>query len=755
MRVQWIEPGASIGARRGEAVVAIPVYGAHEHFVACLRSVLTNTPDGVAILICDDASPDRRSEEFVRALAADGSAQGGELFYMCRETNVGFPANVNDAMSAAAPADVVVLNSDCMVAEGWLEGLRDAAFQDRRVATATALTNNGTIVSVPGPRPSATLPEGWTLDEAAAAIRSRSLKIRPRLPTAIGHCVLIRRDAIELAGDFDLSFSPGYGEEVDFSQRCLQRGLCHVLADDVFVFHHGGASLTADGARNPVQEQHEQMIAARYPYYHAAVAELEREMVGPLRRAVGAARRALRGLSVIIDARTLGGAMTGTQLQVLEVIGALARSEQAHLAVVLPERPADYVEPLLGRLGNVRLVSRDDCEDGKVPLADVVHRPYQVANEGDVDFLVTLGERLVVTNQDLISYHNPSYFPSFAAWAAYRRLTRRALAVADHVVFVSNHARHEALDEELVEPGRASVVHNGVDHSLFAPAAVATPPRAMSGVPEESQLILCLGTNFKHKNRVFALRLLEQLQLRHHWDGYLVLAGPSVAHGGSTGDEAEFLALRPGLARSVIDIAAVTEAEKAWLYRRSQLVLYPSTYEGFGLIPFEAAEYDDPCLWAAVTSMAEVLPDRSDLQLVPWDPEASADRAAAMLTDTALRTQAIEAIRQAAGRFTWDAAAAKLIEIYDRACDSPATPGRGVERQHGFMSGVLSEDAMALVGPAGVLPADVERPLLALATHPQVGEPMFRAIKFGYRATYAWKRRLRGNGRGDRELDSQ
>ena len=60
------------------------------------------------------------------------------------------------------------------------------------------------------------------------------------------------------------------------------------------------------------------------------------------------------------------------------------------------------------------------------------------------------------------------------------------------------------------------------------------------------------------------------------------------------------------------------------------------------------------------------------------------------------------------------------------------------------MGGALSEDAMRLMGPGGALPIDVERPLLALATHPRIGVPMFSAIKLGYRATYRL-RRLRGN----------
>ena len=60
MNVRWVNPGTRIGAQRGEVVVCIPVYGAHELFVMCLESVLAHTPATVPILICDDASPDPR-----------------------------------------------------------------------------------------------------------------------------------------------------------------------------------------------------------------------------------------------------------------------------------------------------------------------------------------------------------------------------------------------------------------------------------------------------------------------------------------------------------------------------------------------------------------------------------------------------------------------------------------------------------------------------------------------------------------------
>ncbi len=720
--------------------MCIPVFGGHERFAQCLNRVLAHTAPDVRILICDDASPDPRSAELVAELAASSQAPH-EVSYLRRERNVGFPANVNGAFAAAAPADVVILNSDCEVAEGWLDGLRDAAYADTRVATATALTNNGSIVTVPRRNhPVRELPAGWTLDRAAAAVRAAALRIRPRLPTAIGHCVYIRRSALELVGDFDPAFEPGYGEEVDFSQRCVNAGLCHVLADDVFVLHTGGASLAPDGQPNPAQSQHEQMLADRYPYYHEAVKDAEEDYSRPLARALAVARRALTGTSVVIDARILTGPMTGTQLQVLEVIAALSRTEQLRITVIMPEQPGDYAERTLQSLPGVRLVDPETVEQRGVERADLVHRPFQIGSDEDLAFLAPLGERLIVTNQDLISYNNPLYFASSIGWRGYREITRSALAIADHVVFISEHARDEALAEDLLDPSRASVVYNGTDHTLFsARAERSVAPPGAERLPEGAEAILCLGTDFRHKNRLFALRLLAELRERHGWPGYLLLAGPHVRHGSSLPDETDWLEQHPSAAAAVIELSRVNEEGKAWLYERAALVLYPTVHEGFGLVPFEAADHDRPCLWAPVTALAEVLPPEA-APIVPWSPELTAEAALRLLREGSAREQNIRTIREAARGLSWDRAAAELLQIYRETCDAPVTPASATERRYGFMRGLLSQDALRLIGPHGILPVDLQRPLLALAMHPQVGRPMFSVLKLGYRASYRWRR---------------
>jgi GT2 family glycosyltransferase len=655
---------------RGEAIVCVPVFGALELFERCLASVLEHTPPGVPIVVADDATP---GEGVARLVA--GSAGAVEL--LRQETNRGFVENANAALEATAPADVVVVNSDCVVTAGWFDGLRAAAASDTRIATVSAMADNATIASVD--------PGGRSPDEAARAVREGSRRRYPRIPTALGHCFLVRRAALELVGGFDPAFSPGYGEEVDFSQRCLLHGMVHVLADDVWVRHEGGGSFSDRAAA--LRAEHERLVEMRYPWYRGAVRRAGE-------RAAAAARRSLRPLSVTIDGTALGPVTMGTQVTTLALVRALAERDDLRVRLALApgaEAPADI---------GVECISAD--APGK--RTDVVHRPAQAVAPVNLAWLEGLGERVVITHQDLIAYSNPGYFESFEAWDEHRTLTQQSLAMADAAVFISDHVRREALAEQLVE--RAAVVPQGVDHPL------ASPERP-EGVPE-GDFLAVIGADFLHKNRAFAVKLHGALRERG-WEGSLVLAGPHVDHGSD----------------DLAGIGPVAEAGKAWLYENAALVLYPTAAEGFGLVPFEAAAAGTACMFAPVSSLPEVV-GQEVATLVPWDVGASAERALALLRDESARTRLVEAIAARGRDYTWAATAERLVDVYRDALARPPQPLRSLPR---------SDVANALVGPGGHLPPDVQRALLAISTRPALRGPAFAALRASYRSLKRARRR--------------
>jgi glycosyltransferase involved in cell wall biosynthesis/GT2 family glycosyltransferase len=759
-----LEIAERVPSERGDVVVCVPLHGGHDQFVECAQSILAHTPFDVRLLVADDASPDDRSRRFLEELDA-AALLDREVYYARSAETRGFVHTLNDAFERTSPADVVVVNTDCVVTDGWFESMRTAANHSTLVATVSVFTNHGTILSLPNRNsPQPALPQTMNLERAVQAIRSGSVRIYPRLPAIAGHCFYVKRAALDLVGPFDVAFSPGHGEEVDFSQRCVLHGLMHVAADDGFVLRKGPIS-SPDASPNAIEARHERMVTVRYPYYGEWVRQFSNGVTSPFARAIGAAKRALGGLTVSVDGRCLTAIVSGTQVHTLEVIAALSREADLRLRVAVPHDLGDYAKAVLTGLPNVEVLAADEVSDATERDA-VVHRPYQVTSHEDLAFLPRLGERIVVTYQDLIAFNNPGYFRTFEEWQAHRRLTRHALSLMERVVFFSNVTAGEAIKEELVDPDRTDVVYIGTDHTLETLPAVEESPIITSKLGERP-FLLCLGQDFAHKNRAFALRVLAALRERHGWQGGLVFAGPHVPVGSSASEEAAFLARHPELADVAVDVAAVDEGKKRWLMHNAALMLYPSVHEGFGLVPFEAAEAGLVCAFAAQTALAELLP--SSLALIEqWDPDITADRIAPYLTSEQRRSEHVEAVRAAAAPLTWRRTARALFDVYSAAASSRATDARKLveefvgERRELEVTReeleatrnrlgelerfreMFDQTAEELVGSNGVIPPDLRRPLLAIGKRPALRAPTFGMLRGLYRTGY----RIRHLGRG-------
>jgi glycosyltransferase involved in cell wall biosynthesis/GT2 family glycosyltransferase len=252
--------------------IVVPVHNARPLVRACLASVVRHARGDHRIVIVDDASTDLALVQELDVFAREHD----RTVLLTNAKNLGFVGTANRGMRHARGRDVLLLNSDTEVSEGFLEGLRDAAYSGPRVAMCSPLSNNATICSVPEFCRDNPLPAGLTLDEMAALVRHSSRKLRPALVTPHGFCLYIRADALELIGLFDEEhFGKGFGEENDLGERAKAQGYETVLADDVYVWHAGKASF-GDAGRE-LERRNAEVLARRHPDYHRDVATFVRE----------------------------------------------------------------------------------------------------------------------------------------------------------------------------------------------------------------------------------------------------------------------------------------------------------------------------------------------------------------------------------------------------------------------------------------------------------------------------------------------
>lgn len=243
-----------------KVTVIIPVYNALEFLKECVDSIYKSADASLfELLIINDCSPDVNIKLFLDNL------KHSNLKVLHNEKNLGFVGNCNKAMKLAAPNDVILLNSDTEVTPGWIEKLQQAAYSSKKIATVTPLSNNAVIASVPIPFQDNDIPDGYDKDLMNRTIERLSPRSYPEVPTGVGYCMYVRRDALEDLGLFDeVLFAKGYGEENEFCQRAIEHGWINILDDSTFIYHKGHASFTSEKAE---PKENMQKLLSKYPNY--------------------------------------------------------------------------------------------------------------------------------------------------------------------------------------------------------------------------------------------------------------------------------------------------------------------------------------------------------------------------------------------------------------------------------------------------------------------------------------------------------
>jgi GT2 family glycosyltransferase/2-polyprenyl-3-methyl-5-hydroxy-6-metoxy-1,4-benzoquinol methylase len=267
--------------------VIVPVYRGLDDTRNCIESVLASqcrTP--WQLVVINDASP----EPAVTAWLREKAAQETRITLLENEENLGFVGTVNRGMALNSGHDVLLLNSDTVVANDWLDRIRQAAYGDARIASVTPFSNNATICSYPRFCEGNDLPSGMD----TAAIDALCARTNPGqvvdVPTGVGFCMYIRRDCLNTIGLFDTEhFGKGYGEENDFCQRAAAAGWRNLHLLDTFVLHTGGVSFGE--SKSPRERAAMETLRRLHPRYEADVmAFVQADPARTARLALDAAR---------------------------------------------------------------------------------------------------------------------------------------------------------------------------------------------------------------------------------------------------------------------------------------------------------------------------------------------------------------------------------------------------------------------------------------------------------------------------------
>lgn len=242
---------------------------------------------------------------------------------------------------------------------------------------------------------------------------------------------------------------------------------------------------------------------------------------------------------------------------------------------------------------------------------------------------------LVLTLHDVQHRELPELF----SWVEkhYRKvLYERAARRADHVITDSEYSKTSIARELGIDPSRITAIHLGVDTTQFSP-----------NFDEREKFVYYPARGWPHKNH---RRLIEAMTIirQVHPELRLVLTGGA-------------LESLDGLPHWVENRGLVSFDEVRALYWRASVLAFPSLFEGFGLPPLEAMASATPVAVSNVASLPEICGDAA----VYFDPTDAENIAQGIISAIQERDRLVPLGLEQVKKFTWQAAAAKHLEVFE------------------------------------------------------------------------------------------
>lgn len=285
------------------------------------------------------------------------------------------------------------------------------------------------------------------------------------------------------------------------------------------------------------------------------------------------------------------------------------------------------------------------------------------------------GMRLVVTVYDLI----PGLFPDLYLVDPGVRSRYRArlefVRAADHVVAISRCSADDVVRELGIPEEKVSFVGAAAGSICQPPvsrdAALAEAQAAVPGL--RAHYAIYTGAVEPRKNLdnlVIAYASLPP-SVRRRWQLVIVCALDDLQR-----NHYEVRARELGLDDGLLLTGFVPDAALVHLYQATDLMVFPSLYEGFGLPVADALACGAAVIAADNSSLVELVDPEARFDATR--PDAIAAKLERALTDPALRESLLR--RAAMPQPSWTEVADRTVEVYDRLLSRPRPHWRRTPR---------------------------------------------------------------------------
>jgi glycosyltransferase involved in cell wall biosynthesis len=265
--------------------------------------------------------------------------------------------------------------------------------------------------------------------------------------------------------------------------------------------------------------------------------------------------------------------------------------------------------------------------------------------------------KLVLTVHDLRLYRYPETYNPLR-YLFLKRAVKDAIRRADRIISISEFTKQEIVELCGVAPEKVTVIHEAVNLNAFSDKQLENYilPKEYAELGN-GRFLFTLGHIEPRKNYPRLIEAFRRIkEKKENNDLKLVIAGKRYVN---YKDTIKLMKETP----DVVYLDFIPRELLLWLYKNATLFVFPSTYEGFGFPPLEAASLGTISAVSNVSSIPEVCGD-CVFYFNPYDIDSMATTIDDALSNEEERKKRKKLLDTQLNKTSWTQNAADTIKMY-------------------------------------------------------------------------------------------
>lgn len=265
------------------------------------------------------------------------------------------------------------------------------------------------------------------------------------------------------------------------------------------------------------------------------------------------------------------------------------------------------------------------------------------------------GIKGIVTIHDLIFLRHPEYYHWFDRMI-YTWKFHKTLKQADHIIAISECTKRDILEFGDFNPDKISVIYQSCNPRFSEMPSQQDIENTTKKYNMPIRYMLSVGTIEERKNLILAVRALSLLPD----DIHLVAVGRQTRYA----DRVKKEAAKNGVLHRLHMLSGVTDNELNVIYKKAEIFVFPSRYEGFG-IPIIEAIFSGLPVVACSGSCLEEAGGPHCLYVGPDDVKGMSSSIMQIVNNKGEREERIKNSLQYVQKFRGTDVASQVFGVYD------------------------------------------------------------------------------------------